>query len=236
MAGYLFSDKRRRRTRRATLLFTSVIIITSLSALYALGIFTHLKEFWVRIEMTSTHPKDSRVLELETKISYLQSQLHEQKRIVKSPRWSTRFKSTVLSGVRIQDGQIKYLIKGCLDCVICNQTGLVGLSDNDSEMLLPITDPSMSLPVMVKDKSVQLLLQGKGHKNNMSVHELTGMGAARVGDILITSSIGGIYPSGIPVAKVVEKNQNFDGEWLIKARPLYWDSSLQYLFAIQSLS
>jgi len=89
---------------------------------------------------------------------------------------------------------------------IMGQVTHVGLF---SSTIMLITDPTHKLPVQVVRTGVQTVAQGTGIVNRLVLLYLPNMGIStgiKVGDLLVTSGLGGHFPSGYPVGTVVEVN------------------------------
>ncbi len=71
-----------------------------------------------------------------------------------------------------------------------------------------ITDPGHMLQVQVNRNGLRTLAVGTGVTNRLSLPYLPNNADIRSGDLLITSGLGGVYPMGYPVARVVEVKQN----------------------------
>lgn len=70
--------------------------------------------------------------------------------------------------------------------------------------VLLITDADHSLPVQVKRNGLRTLASGTGIVNRLELPHLTNNADIEVGDLLYTSGLGGVFPGGYPVARVVE--------------------------------
>lgn len=70
-----------------------------------------------------------------------------------------------------------------------------------SEALL-ITDAEHALPVRVNRNGLRTIAEGTGNLNKLNLPFLTGDADIKVGDLLVSSGLGGIFPAGYPVAKV----------------------------------
>jgi rod shape-determining protein MreC len=70
--------------------------------------------------------------------------------------------------------------------------------------VLLITDADHSLPVRVSRNGLRALASGTGVINRLELPHLTNNADVRVGDQLFTSGLGGRFPAGYPVARVVE--------------------------------
>lgn len=71
-----------------------------------------------------------------------------------------------------------------------------------SSVALLITDPDHSTPVEVNRTGLQTIARGDGR--NLSLPFLPGNADIKVGDLLVSSGLGGRFPAGYPVGKVNE--------------------------------
>jgi rod shape-determining protein MreC len=72
-----------------------------------------------------------------------------------------------------------------------------------SEAVL-ITDPDHALPVSVNRNGIRTVAVGTGDSNRLRLPYLTNSADVVAGDLLISSGLGGVFPSGYPVARVLE--------------------------------
>jgi rod shape-determining protein MreC len=70
-----------------------------------------------------------------------------------------------------------------------------------SEIML-ITDPNHAIPVQVNRNGLLTIAVGSGQLNRLNLPFLPNNADIRPGDLLITSGLGGTFPSGYPVAIV----------------------------------
>lgn len=70
-----------------------------------------------------------------------------------------------------------------------------------AEVML-ITDPSHAIPVQVNRNGLRTIALGTGHLDRLALPYLSGNADIQVGDLLITSGLGGGFPHGYPVATV----------------------------------
>lgn len=97
---------------------------------------------------------------------------------------------------------------------------LISTAYQESDLLL-ITDVDAQIPVMVQRTGVRGILQGKGDSDELTLKFVPTTANIREGDLLETSGIDGRYPSGLPVAEVVDvKSQAGAIFWNITAQPL----------------
>lgn len=83
-----------------------------------------------------------------------------------------------------------------------------------------ITDPSHAIPVQVVRNGLRAIIFGTGAHNEVEIPYLTAAADVRIGDVVVSSGIGGIFPPGYPVAQVT-KIVNDPNEAFLKilARP-----------------
>ncbi len=67
---------------------------------------------------------------------------------------------------------------------------------------LLITDPAHAVPVQALRSGLRLIAFGTGRSDILSVPNVPQGGDLKVGDMLITSGIGGRFPAGFPVGRV----------------------------------
>ena len=91
------------------------------------------------------------------------------------------------------------------DDVVVSKEGLVGLVDTASEhhaVIRTILDASVTVPVTMQHSRLAGLVRGAGEYVTVDFVPLDI--APQVGDVLITSGAGGVFPAGLPVAKVTQ--------------------------------
>lgn len=99
----------------------------------------------------------------------------------------------------VYDGQALVDANGVIGQVI--KTGL-----QTSEAVL-ISDPSHALPVEVNRNGLRTIANGTGELDRLDLPFLPNNADIRVGDVLVTSGLGGAFPSGYPVAVVTSVNR-----------------------------
>lgn len=73
----------------------------------------------------------------------------------------------------------------------------------NSEIVL-ISDPSHAIPVQVNRNGLRTIAVGNGKINELSLPFLPNNVDIRVGDLVITSGLGGTFPQGYPVGVITE--------------------------------
>ena len=71
-----------------------------------------------------------------------------------------------------------------------------------------ITDPSHAIPVQVNRNGLRTIALGTGAIDRLELPHIPNTADVRVGDLLITSGLGGRFPPGYPVAEVIEVEQD----------------------------
>jgi len=66
-----------------------------------------------------------------------------------------------------------------------------------------ITDPGHAIPVQVQRNGLRAVAFGTGNSDRLRVSYLNQIADIRVGDVLLSSGLGGRFPTGYPVAKVI---------------------------------
>ncbi len=88
---------------------------------------------------------------------------------------------------------------------VIDDKGIIGqitqLYPWSSEVTLLI-DKNHSVPVQVLRNSLRSVVTGTGKKDELELRYLSVSTDIQQGDLLVTSGIGGVYPTGIPVAMV----------------------------------
>lgn len=116
---------------------------------------------------------------------------------------------------------------------IIGEDGIVGqvvtVSTKMSRALL-ITDREHSIPIRVVRNDFRAIASGTGKIDELILSDLPRNVDIRQGDLLVSSGLGGKFPSGYPVARVTEFNpDNGVGFAEVKAKPLEKLSRLRYV-------
>lgn len=67
-----------------------------------------------------------------------------------------------------------------------------------------ITDPNHAIPVQINRNGLRTIAVGSGNTSRLNLPFLPNNADVVVGDLLVTSGLGGVFPSGYPVAVVQE--------------------------------
>ncbi|NIM28543.1 MAG: rod shape-determining protein MreC [Gammaproteobacteria bacterium] len=77
-----------------------------------------------------------------------------------------------------------------------------------SSNALLITDPSHALPVQNHRSGLRSVAVGTGPLNQLELAHLPNNADVRIGDLLVTSGLGGRFPAGYPVGRIVNIERN----------------------------
>ncbi|SFN27165.1 rod shape-determining protein MreC [Izhakiella capsodis] len=119
---------------------------------------------------------------------------------------------------------------------VISDKGVVGqviaVAEYTSRVLL-ICDPSHALPVQVLRNDIRVIAAGNGCSEDLQLEHLPGNTDIRVGDVLVTSGLGGRFPEGYPVAVVSSVKVDAQRAYtVIKARPTAGLQRLRYLLLL----
>ena len=114
------------------------------------------------------------------------------------------------------------LNKGSSDAVyvgqpVINGDGVIGQVVHTSQFqstVTLLTDPGSAIPVMVMRNGLRGVLFGTGVRNKLAMPYMTADADILIGDLLISSGMGGRFPTGYPVATVTEVIQQPSDEFL----------------------
>lgn len=79
---------------------------------------------------------------------------------------------------------------------------VVAVTPTTSTLLL-LTDPDHAVPVMVARSGVRLLAYGSGRSDRLALANVPLSADVRIGDVVLTSGLGGRFPAGFPVGTIV---------------------------------
>lgn len=98
--------------------------------------------------------------------------------------------------------------------------GQVSMIARDHSVVTVLTDSAHAIPVEVLRNGLNAVARGTGGEKILSIPFMSFQADIEVGDILVTSGLGGGFPSGYPVAEVIDINGVAGEQFLmINARP-----------------
>ena len=102
-----------------------------------------------------------------------------------------------------------------------------------SSRVLLICDGSHALPVQVLRNDLRAIATGNGCTENLQLEHLTGNADVKVGDVLVTSGLGGRFPEGYPVGVVSSVTPDMQrATTVIEVRPAADLQRLRYLLLL----
>jgi rod shape-determining protein MreC len=106
---------------------------------------------------------------------------------------------------------------------VMDSQGLIGQTMHvgpwSAEVIL-LTDPENEVPVQVERTGVRTITVGTGDSESLALPYLPANADIRPGDLLVTSGLGGVFPQGYPVARVITVHHGASRPVEIRARPL----------------
>ena len=106
---------------------------------------------------------------------------------------------------------------------VLSDEGIVGQTTHvgpwSAEVIL-ITDPEHAIPVQIERTGVRTIAEGTD-EGELSLPYLPSNADVKAGDLLVTSGMGGVFPQGYPVAKIVELRRDaIQPRAQVRAEPL----------------
>ena len=119
--------------------------------------------------------------------------------------------------------------KGARDGVSLNQTvvdgtGVLGqvarLGPWSAEVIL-VTDPEHAIPVQITRNNLRSIAVGSGNSGELLLPYLAINSDVKSGDLLVSSGLGGVFPAGLPVARITGvRRENNQMLAQVRAQPL----------------
>jgi len=138
-------------------------------------------------------------------------------------------------------GQQVVIDKGSLHGVyagqpVINDQGVVGqvarVGPTTSRVIL-MTDPSHGIPVRLVRNDIRAIANGTGETDLLELPNIPHSTDIQVGDQLLTSGLGGVFPEGYPVAEIIEFSyQEGQPFATVLARPKVAIDRIRYLLLI----
>lgn len=119
---------------------------------------------------------------------------------------------------------------------VIDAEGLVGqvvdVAHNHSRVMM-ITDPTHALSIKVSRNGVRAIVEGTGLIDLLEISHVAATTDVKVGDLLLSSGLGGRFPAGYPVARISEVTID-PGEPFatVRARPLAQLDKTQFVLLI----
>ncbi|ALO36056.1 rod shape-determining protein MreC [Colwellia sp. MT41] len=119
---------------------------------------------------------------------------------------------------------------------VLDEKGIVGqilhVGASSSRVIL-ITDISHAIPVRIQRNGLRLIASGSGQIDRLIHNFVPHSADVKVGDLLVTSGLGGKYPEGYPVARVVLVRADESREFAtIYSKPVAQIDRLRYMLLL----
>ncbi|WP_413729349.1 rod shape-determining protein MreC [Sodalis sp. RH22] len=119
---------------------------------------------------------------------------------------------------------------------VISDKGVVGqvvAAGKMTSRVLLICDASHALPIQVLRNDIRVIVAGNGCTEDLQLEHLPGNTDIRVGDVLVTSGLGGRFPEGYPVGVVSSVKVDTQRAYtVIQARPTAQLQRLRYLLLL----
>ena len=121
---------------------------------------------------------------------------------------------------------------------VLDDKGIVGqimqVSSTNSRVLL-IADVTHAIPVRIARNNVRLIASGSGSLDELLIQHVAHSSDLKIGDILLSSGLGNIFPEGYPVATIIsiirDEGRPFSQ---VRATPIAQLDRLKYLLLLWS--
>ena len=109
---------------------------------------------------------------------------------------------------------------------------VVDLAPVTSRVML-VTDSRSSVPVHVLRTGFRTLVLGSGSTNELKLDHIPNTEDIRIGDLLVSSGLGGVFPMGYPVAEITEFRQEPGRSFaVVRAKPTAALNKSRYLLLV----
>ncbi len=176
---------------------------------------------------------ESQMLQLQSELSRMRSLQSENNRLRTllnaAPRVQDRTLVADIVDIDLDPYSHQIAISlGAVDNIVVGQplvdaSGVVGQISSVSPLIsnaLMISDPSHAIPVTVNRTGLRGIAYGMGRTDQIEMRDIPISSNLVEGDLLVTSGMGGRFPTGIPVATVTQISRPEDDAFLtVLARP-----------------
>jgi rod shape-determining protein MreC len=131
--------------------------------------------------------------------------------------------------------------KGALNGVyegqaVLDEKGVVGqimqVSSTNSRVLL-IADITHAIPVRVARNNLRLVVSGSGSLDELHIQHVSHSADLQVGDLLLSSGLGRVFPEGYPVAEITSIVRDETRPFaVVRAKPVAQLDRLKYLLLL----
>jgi rod shape-determining protein MreC len=173
--------------------------------------FRGREQLRAEIEQLRTHERE---LQLQVMHAAALEQENAELRGLKASMLPSLIKNSILAEIiSMETDQLRQRIvvnKGARDGVSLNQAvvdgnGILGqvsrLGPWSAEIIL-VTDPEHAIPVEITRNSLRSIAVGSGNSGELLLPYLAVNSDVKSGDLLVSSGLGGVFPAGLPVARI----------------------------------
>ena len=235
MSNFLFSSKKKRQHGYHKLCFYLLLVVILISALNQFGLIGRARALAHAYSLNTLVNKDKETIKLlmmQNKI--LSRRLSQVNNVVAKLPFKGHFSAVEFHSAELTNDGLAYKIITSGAEVFVNASGLVGFksqSGSTYDTIRPITNKGMLVPVIDKSNH-DYLAKGVGFNKKLIIISLTDAMHLEIGDILYANPVARGEFRDVPVARVADVQQSFDGEWMVAAEPMFWSSSLTQMFAV----
>ena len=227
MTGHFYSENVRQIARVLSVLSVPVhLIAASPSTVYRWFEGSLDSKDKLRLELAELSRKQ---LVLQTRLQQLKALESENNLLHAGARLASKIQLAELVKVNLHGSSHSVLInRGAADGVIVglpviDEGGVVGqvtrVGSFRSAVTL-LTDPAQGVPVQTVRTGLRAIAFGAGGSRKLRLLYVDRNADIRIGDLLVTSGLGGIYPSRYPVAHISEIKRYVDEAFMaVQAMP-----------------
>ena len=191
--------------------------------------------FSERNELLETNRRArSQILILQQKVQQLSVLEAENERLRRLLDATARLESEVMTAELISVDPDPFTIqvivnRGAQDGVYLGQAvvdayglfGVVVQVDSLTSRVALVADVNFAVPVYVNRNGIRSVVTGTGNLDLLEMEYMTNTADVQIGDLLVTSGLGGLFPEGYPVAEVVSVEHDPGTAFAnIKVKPL----------------
>jgi rod shape-determining protein MreC len=177
------------------------------------------------------------------RMAFLKEENIRLRRLLNSPsKQNTRKEVAELMAVDNNPYSHQIVInKGALNGVyegqaVLDEKGVVGqimqVSSTNSRVLL-IADITHAIPVRVARNNLRLVVSGSGSLDELHIQHVSHSADLQVGDLLLSSGLGRVFPEGYPVAEITSIVRDETRPFaVVRAKPVAQLDRLKYLLLL----
>jgi rod shape-determining protein MreC len=210
--------------------------------------FSNLKQTYIDLSNVSEENERLSQILIETsvKLAFLEEAELENERLrsvlgFQPPPYYTLLPAEVISVIGDYMPVAVVINRGlndslAIDMPVINQLGLIGRIievSNKKSVVQLLTDPTSRVAARIVDSREMGIVKFKG-SGNMILDNFPIQGTINIGDQVISSGLGGVYPSGLYVGEVIEVEKvELEPFYNVKVKPAANFYSIEELFILR---